>query len=1319
MSNRIKRTLAIALCSSSLGFAVTPVSQAAPAAADNRCTPVRLVYVKGTFSSKSDDSTHPDRMHEGKDLYNAMAKAVGSHNVSGYSVSYPASVGAISPFLVAGMNINGWGGGNEAVTFGDSVKTAVKNGTEHIAEYKRACPNTTFVIGGYSQGASAAGTIASEIAAGKVPGVTSDDVGGVLLYADPYRAAQSDFDSYSGQPKSKLYAQPMQGVMGRNLETIVGYAPNGRKDFVGWAGPRPDSFKGMQGKVMSLCHDLDPACSVPANGMLRMIADYVDKENSYPLIGNAQTFQKLQKFNQAIIQNGVPDKAMRADPSTGDAVAKAFFAAGFTFDDLATLITAIKEVAELTTRMYKDAGVEQKATYEEFLLMLLITALPHIVQSGTSHDALIALLSNEALTAAIAPLGPEAVAAQKGAIATLQALKKYDIAMTTANELSSKAGLPQLPAMSSRLVLSGSSFVAELLPEVKIAGSSLVDDGSSIGSSQDLSSGGSSLGGSSLGRWLSNRGSSEGGGSSNMGIGIGGSSIGNVDRDDVVVLSSNYQENIDKAKARAEKGDYITVAEILGINFGSATQSISMLVAQALGLLKKMRGPEFQSVLDEARILGQFGYHASYWDGRFKVDGVSGGDAAEKWVAEIARNVVGGKSWDYQPQGKSTNEVEPDIEKSIEPYSVRYFKEHPQITKEDLYEDIKGYAFVVKRDKTGWLSYKDRVYVYPEGTPEYEKYYNESSRKMGKMSMIRMPKDSFPEANAGFGDPMFLNGNHMVLVGDLDHRAGFDVGSDLEEFKEAMHNYMLAYAVNEEHIPPNDAQALNLEKEWVYTGHVKDVEDREYSEFKAPDFSGVKVDVPAEGSQPSTPAPKPSTQKPAPSSQEKKPTTQKPAPSSQPKKTTTQKPAPSSQPKKTTTQKPAPSSQQKKTTTQKPAPSSQAKKTTTQKPAPSSQPKKTTTQKPAPSSQEQKPSTQKPSTQKPAPETIGNYPTRDVAQSRPIQNETDPNRAAVNIPPTSKTTRIDMSQMLSPGEVIKGTPSAENGWKVTHVKDNIYEVTVPKNNTPGTLIFTIEGPEGPRQLHLETLTPEFNADALKWGAPTQVGNATVLKGPGSYNGRFIYKKYDTPITGRTLQPAADSREKINNASNVDGITVNPDTGDITVADTVPSGTYVVPVQITDTKTGKDAVVSVTVVKDDKGVKIEQPETVTDVQKESSAVEGKEPKPSVSPGTHAAPATSVTERPSQTPVNSNEETNTSTVLDAGPDNAEDTTSRNRPTQDTATNDDTAEEISPSAAQTTNIVRKVLASTGASLELLALVSLILAGIGVSVLVRRKDS
>ena len=1210
MPNRIKRTLAIALCSSSLGFAVTPVAQAAPAAADNRCTPVRFVYVKGTFSSKSDDSTHPDRMHEGKDLYNAMAKAVGPHNVSGYSVSYPASVGAISPFLVAGMDINGWGGGNEAVTFGDSVKTAVKNGTEHIAEYKRACPNTTFVIGGYSQGASAAGTIASEIAAGKVPGVTSDDVGGVLLYADPYRAAQSDFDSYSGQPKSKLYAQPMQGVMGRNLETIVGYAPNGRRDFVGWAGPRPDGFKGMQGKVMSLCHDLDPACSVPANGMLRMIADYVDKENSYPLIGNAQTFQKLQKFNQAIIQNGVIDKAMKADPSTGDAIAKAFFAAGFTVDDLATLIVAIKEVAELTTRMYKDAGVEHTATYEEFLLMLLITALPSIVQSGTSHDALIALLSNEALTAAIASLGAEAVAAQQGAIATLQALKTYDIAMTKANELSSKAGLPQLPAMSSRIALSGSSFVANLLPEVRIAGSSLVDGGSSIGSSQQLSSGGSSSGGSSLGRWLSNRGSSEGGGSSNMGISVGGSSIGNVDRDDVVVLSSNYQENIDKAKARAEKGDYVTTAEILGINFGSATQDISLLIAQSLGLLKKMRGPEFQSVLDEARIIGQFGYHASYWDGKFKAEGMSGGDAASKWVAEIARNVVDGKSWDYQPQGKSTNEVEPDIEESIEPYSMRYFKEHPQITKSDLYEDIKGYAFVVKRDDTGLFSYKDRVYAYPEGTPEYEKYYNESqtSNRMGKMSMLRMPKDSFTEANAGFGDPMFLNGNHMVLVGPADDRTGFEVGSDLEEFKEAMHNYMLAYAVKMDNIPLNDAQALNLEKEWAYTGNVKDVVDREYAEFKAPDFSGVKVDVPAEGSQPSTPAPKPSTQKPVPSSQAQKPSTQKPAPSSQ-----------------------------------------------------------------AP----------KPSTQKPAPETIGNYPTRDVAQSRPVQSETDPNRAAVNIPPTSQTTRIDMTQLLSPGEYIKGTPTVENGWKATHVNDNIYEITPPKNNTPGTLTFTIEGPKGTRQLHLETLTPEFNADALKRGTTTQGENTTVVQGPGNHNGRFTYKKYANPITENT------NHSEQNNTPGINGITVNPNTGDITVTDTVPNGTYAVPVQITDTKTGKAAITQITVVKDGKSVKIEQLTTVTDVLKESSTVENKELNPSTPPNTHTDSSISVTEKPSQTAnssVNNSEES-------------------------------TVEETSPSA-QTTNMVRKVLASTGASLELLALVSLILSGIGVAVLMRRKD-
>ena len=144
-----------------------------------------------------------------------------------------------------------------------------------------------------------------------------------------------------------------------------------------------------------------------------------------------------------------------------------------------------------------------------------------------------------------------------------------------------------------------------------------------------------------------------------------------------------------------------------------------------------------------------------------------------------------------------------------------------------------------------------------------------------------------------------------------------------------------------------------------------------------------------------------------------------------------------------------------------------------------------------------------------------------------------------------------------------------------------------------------------------------------------------------------------------------------------------------MTDTVPNGTYAVPVQITDTKTGKAAITQITVVKDGKSVKIEQLTTVTDVLKESSTVENKELNPSTPPNTHTDSSISVTEKPSQTAnssVNNSEES-------------------------------TVEETSPSA-QTTNMVRKVLASTGASLELLALVSLILSGIGVAVLMRRKD-
>lgn len=1259
MTNRFKRALAIALCSSSLTLVTVPsAASAAPRAEDNRCTPIRFVYVKGTFSSKTGDSTHPDRMHEGKDLYNAMVRAVGPQNVSGYSVSYPASVGAISPFLVAGMDINGWGGGNEAVTFGDSVKTAVRNGTEHISEYKRACPNTKFVIGGYSQGASAAGTIASEIASGKVPGVNSNDVAGVLLYADPYRSATSEFDSYSGEPASTLYANPMPGVMGRNLETIVGYAPSGRDDFVGWAGPRSQNFAGMQGKVMSLCHDLDPACSVPANGMLRIIADYVDKENSYPIIKDVKTFQKLQKFVQQATQSGAIDKIMKADPSAGDDIAKAFFAAGFTPDDLITLIFAIKEVAELTSKMYKDAGIQHAATYEEFLLMLLLTALPSVVQSGTSHDTLIRLLNNPALTNALAGMGPQAVAAQQGAIATLQALKTYDIAMVKANEMSSKAGLPQLPAMSSRVALGGSSFVAGILPEVRISGSSLVDDGSSIGSSKQLSSEGlSSIGSSSSSSsWIRNRGSSNGGGSSDMGIGIGGSSIGNVNREDTVVLSSNYKENIDKAKARAEKGDYITTAEILGINFGSAVNDISLLLAQSLGLLKKMRGPEFQSVLDEARTIGQFGYHASYWDTRFKANGMSGGQAAEAWVSEIATNVMANRSWKYQANGKATSTIEPDIEKVIEPYSMRYLKEHPAITKAEYNATQPGYVFIVDKVQTGTRGlirkkpvFKEMIVAaYPKSDPMYKEYINKA---------VKDPDGNFGiyRTSGSWNSSRFEWGKTPIGLADLNGTIIFGSArysmSSSPNFKQtnsyrhkmdavdAYNKYVSERNARETTILPASHEDFYKGKDNVLYKQKDEVTSKPYAEFKMPDFSNVSVDVPAEAVVPQPVKP------------EEKPPTPAPAPTTEMKKTTTPVPQ---QPTTTAMQ---PSTGDKTTTT--PAPQQQPTSTTAVQPPAGN--KQTTAQQPTVS---QPPAVNTQTTQAPAPQNqlrVENFPARDKSNSTLVTSNKNPNQVAANIPSTSKKTNINLDTVLKDNETVKDVKVSDNNWKVNKVKDNVYEVEAPKNNTSGIFTFTVEGSEGAREIKVEALTPEFNVDAFKWTVSEKKDGSTVVKGPGNFNGRFKFSKYSDPVVKVAVKPASAETKY---AGEIDKITINPDTGDITVPDSVPNGAYVVPVQVTDTETGKDAVINVTAIKDDNGVKIEQDDmvsntetsvTTTSPQRPSAAVETTPPAneetpqpsntetapPAENPGSENSQNTPVAETPQTEPETGTNESNQGT------------------------------------------------------------------------------
>ena len=252
--------------------AVPVVSGNVGAAQAQSCTPIHSVATMGTGASSSNAST--EARNYDPDYAPFLQSKFGKDKVSEWNNNYPASVGAISAF----WGLLGMDGGKEQVSFGKSIAAGVANAERHMSEYKRACPNTKFVISGYSQGASVAGDVARDISAGKVAGVTPDDVVSVVLIADPGRSSNSAYESYTGTP-STLYGPVPPGVMGKNFE-IISPASGALSDRIGWTGERPGRFEGMYGKVLSLCTEDDLACSAPPNSYLRAMADYAMKESS-------------------------------------------------------------------------------------------------------------------------------------------------------------------------------------------------------------------------------------------------------------------------------------------------------------------------------------------------------------------------------------------------------------------------------------------------------------------------------------------------------------------------------------------------------------------------------------------------------------------------------------------------------------------------------------------------------------------------------------------------------------------------------------------------------------------------------------------------------------------------------------------------------------------------------------------------------------------------------------------------------------------------------------------------------------------------------
>lgn len=282
--------------------------------------------------------------------------------MSTFQVKYPASLGRFSAVASSGNAPEG----TEAATYGESVRYGRDVATLEMATVSRHCPGTRFILIGYSQGAHLVGDAAAEVAAGRVRGVTADDIAAVLLFADPARAPLGEGAS---QRPSRLYADAPKGVRGRNGETVQTGGTSLNPAYEGLAGARTSPFTALEGKVLSLCNGADMACATDPVSPLRTLADVAMRDVT-PGPFNAVTGIRVTRFRELRAQ-GLP-------------VRDAFEQSGLSLIDATLIPQILIELATAGSALGQHAARTSTTPPADQAAIALLAALPELAKEGVT-----------------------------------------------------------------------------------------------------------------------------------------------------------------------------------------------------------------------------------------------------------------------------------------------------------------------------------------------------------------------------------------------------------------------------------------------------------------------------------------------------------------------------------------------------------------------------------------------------------------------------------------------------------------------------------------------------------------------------------------------------------------------------------------------------------------------------------------------------------------------------------------------------------------------------------------------------------------------
>lgn len=228
---RSRRTVALVATATVASGGVLLTAPAIARAAPTHCASTFNLFIPGTWETDENaDPSQPVGML--KPVADALENTHGSA-VEVYTLPYMARAF------------------DNGHTYADSKADAVSKAKQVLADVANSCPRTKFTMIGYSQGADAAGDIASDIGNGRGP-IDASRVLAVGLLADPGAGTK-------------------------------GSATVGPRTFgQGIADPRPQGMGALSGRVASICDPGDLYCSIEkgSSPLLGSLGSILSKSSS-------------------------------------------------------------------------------------------------------------------------------------------------------------------------------------------------------------------------------------------------------------------------------------------------------------------------------------------------------------------------------------------------------------------------------------------------------------------------------------------------------------------------------------------------------------------------------------------------------------------------------------------------------------------------------------------------------------------------------------------------------------------------------------------------------------------------------------------------------------------------------------------------------------------------------------------------------------------------------------------------------------------------------------------------------------------------------